>query len=93
METVAVYTGDSRNFHIFNIVDEESNIVGSIYVNRKIDIPEGLDINMITPNRDHFLWETKVRFLLEKSQPGSKNEKRLKKVLSEYKSNEEASSK
>lgn len=84
MEVVAVYTGDSRNFHIFTIADEESEIVGSIYVNKKIEIPEGLDVNIITPQRDHHLWESKVKFLLEKSREGSKNRKRLMQVLKEY---------
>ena len=84
METIAVYTGDSANFHIFQIVDE--NLVGSIYVKKEetSDIPEGVEVNLITHGRDEELWKIKVKELLGKARPGSKAELKLKKVLVQY---------
>jgi hypothetical protein len=86
MEITIVYTGDSRNFHIFAVANEESEVVGTLYFSKNLDLPEGLDVNIITPQRDHFLWERKIKFLLEKSREGSKNRKRLTQVLKEYSS-------
>lgn len=41
-ETIAVFTGDSENFHIFQVVDDE--LVGSIYIkkDKNLGIPEEL---------------------------------------------------
>jgi len=84
MELIAVYTGDSTNFNIFQIVDEDGNVVGSLYFNKKNDLPEGVDVNLITPKRDHHLWTSGINFLLGKSRDGSKNQKKLKQVMKSY---------
>jgi hypothetical protein len=85
MDLIAVYTGDSTNFHIFQIVDEEA--VGTIYLKKKSSngIPQGLDVNLITPNSDKELWEIKVKDLLKKSREGSKARTKLERVLGDYK--------
>jgi hypothetical protein len=85
MDLIAVYTGDSTNFHIFQIVDAEA--VGTIYLKKKSShgIPQGLDVSLITPNSDKELWEIKVKELLKNSREGSKARSKLEKVLGDHK--------
>jgi len=83
MELIAVYTGDSENFHIFQIVDD--NVVGSLYIARKEEnIPEALEVNLITPTRDDHLWRTKVKVLVDKAREGSKALKKLHAILDKH---------
>jgi hypothetical protein len=81
---IAVYTGDSANYHIFQIASEEGDVVGSIYLSKKEDIPEGLDITLITPNRDKFLWRKNVEDLKDRARDGSKAEAKLKRILKKH---------
>ena len=83
MELLAVYVGDSANFHIFQFVADEA--VGTLYFKKSdSDIPEGVDVNVITPQRDKDLWRHSVNALLEKSREGSKGEAKLIRVLKKY---------
>jgi hypothetical protein len=81
---VAVFTGDSANYHIFQIVAE--SMVGSLYVRKKDEngIPDVVEVNLITPKRDKAVWEAGVNSLLEKVREGSKAESKLVKILKEY---------
>ena len=83
-ETVAVFTGDSENYHIFQVVDDE--MVGSLYIkkDKNLGIPEEIEISLITHGRDAELWKIKVENLLERSRSGSKAEMKLKKALRDF---------
>lgn len=84
-EVNAAYTGDSRKFHIFQIDDETGESVGSIYISKEMNIPEGVEISFITPQRDKFLWEKMIGRLIEKAREGSKAEAKLHRILGEFK--------
>lgn len=83
-ETIAVFTGDSANYHIFQIVDEE--LVGSIYVkkDKNLGIPEEVEVSLVTHGRDRKLWKLKVEELLSRTRQGSKAEVKLRKVLKSF---------
>lgn len=83
-ETIAVFTGDSENYHIFQVVDDE--IVGSIYIKKDKDfgIPEEVEVSLITHGRDAFLWKLKVTELLNRARDGSKAKVKLAKVLRDF---------
>ena len=84
MDLIAVFTGDSTNYHIFQVIDSEE-CVGSLYIKKKgLELPEGLDINLITPTRDKELWKRGMDQLLEKARSGSKAENKLIKSLKTY---------
>lgn len=82
MDLTAVFTGDSANFHIFQVIDS-SKVVGSIYIKKKSDdgIPEALEINLITPQRDQFLWIKGLKSLIAKAREGSRAKNKLMKTL------------
>lgn len=84
-ELNAVFTGDSTNFHIFQIFDSE-DFVGSLYVKKKSanGVPEAAEVNFITPARDKHLWKVGLNSLIEKARSGSKAEQKLKRALSTY---------
>ena len=48
------------------------------------NIPEVVEVSLITHGRDAELWKLKVKELLNKARPGSKAELKLKKVLAQY---------
>jgi len=81
----AVYTGDSSNYHIFQVVDG-GDFVGSLYVKKTSDngIPEGVEVTFITPSRDKFLWKKGMEELLDRARSGSKAEQKLIKTLKSY---------
>lgn len=83
--TVAVYTGDSANYHIFQIVNGE-DMVGSLYVRKKSDngIPQRVEVELITPSRDKEAWKDGMNSLLDKAREGSKAEAKLIKTLKSY---------
>lgn len=83
--TVAVYTGDTANFHNFQIVNGEE-MVGNLYVSKKSDngIPQRVEVELITPSRDHEAWMNGMHSLLEKARSGSKAESKLIKSLQSY---------
>jgi hypothetical protein len=80
----AVFTGDSKNFHIFQIVDE--NFVGSMYIKKKSDngIPETVGIALITPSRDKGVWKECMQLLLDRTREGSKAKQKLIRTLKSY---------
>jgi hypothetical protein len=86
MDLRAVFTGDSSNYHIFQVVDSE-DCVGSIYIKKKSTngVPEALEINLVTPIRDKFLWTKGLEELIEKAREGSKAKHKLVKTLKSYK--------
>jgi hypothetical protein len=85
IQLVAVYTGDSPNYHVFQIVDGE-DFVGSIYVRKTSDngIPEGVELSFVTPSRDKFLWTKGMNELLNRAREGSKAEQKLIRTLKKY---------
>ena len=84
MDLIAVFTGDSANYHIFQVIDSE-HVVGSLYIKKKgVDLPKGLDVSLVTPVRDKELWKHGMNQLLDKSRSGSKAENKLIKTLKNY---------
>lgn len=85
IELNAVFTGDSANYHIFQVVGD-GDFVGSMYIRKKSDngIPEGVEITFITPSRDKFLWKKGMGELLDKSRGGSKAEQKLIRTMKKY---------
>lgn len=83
--TAAVYTGDSANYHIFQIVNGEE-MVGSLYVRKKSEngIPQKVEVDLITPSRDKDAWRDGMNTLLDKAREGSKAEAKLIKTLKSY---------
>lgn len=81
----AVFTGDSANYHIFQIVDS-GDFVGSLYIKKKSDngIPEGVEITFVTPSRDKHLWKHGMEELLDRAREGSKAEQKLIRTLKTY---------
>ena len=81
-EIIAVYTGDSANFHIYQVVNE--NMVGSIYVNKKVDpLPKIARTKLVNPT-DGGVWKDHLNKLLEKTRDGSKAKSKLQKILKEH---------
>ena len=85
IELNAVFTRDSANYHIFQIVNGE-DFVGSLYVKKKSanGIPEGAEVTFITPSRDKHLWSSGVKGLIDKARDGSKAEQKLIRTLKSY---------
>jgi len=85
IEVEAVFTGDSANYHIFQLVSE-GEFVGSIYVEKKSDngIPEVMEVNLVTPSRDKVVWKKGMNQLLDKAREGSKAEQKLIRTLKSY---------
>jgi hypothetical protein len=85
IQLTAVYTGDSSNYHIFQIVNG-GDFVGSLYVKKKSDngIPEGLEVTFVTPSRDKFLWTKGMGELLDRARSGSKAEQKLIRTMKKY---------
>jgi hypothetical protein len=80
MRLQAVFTGDSRNYHIFQIVDD--NVVGSIYISKDVEsTPKTLEIENLTAG--DIKWKTLLTVLASKARPGSKQAKKLERVLQE----------
>jgi len=84
-EVNAVYAGDSRKFHIFQIEDDTGESVGSVYVSKEVELPNEIEVSLITPQRDKFLWETLLCKLISKARKGSKAEAKLQRTLGEFK--------
>jgi hypothetical protein len=84
-ELMAVFTGDSTNYHIFQIVDND-DFVGSLYIKKKSTngVPEGADISFITPSRDKHLWKKGLKSLIEKARDGSKAKQKLERTMKNY---------
>jgi hypothetical protein len=82
----AVFTGDSANYHIFQVVGSD-DFVGSLYIKKKSEngIPEGVEITFVTPSRDKFLWTKGMGELLDKARSGSKAEQKLVNTMKKYK--------
>ena len=80
-DAIAVYTGDSANFHIYQVVND--NMVGSIYVNKAVNpVPQGVVLNFLHPS--HKDWRKNVEALLDKTRDGSKARVKLNKILKEH---------
>lgn len=81
----AVFTGDSANFHIFQVVGED-DYVGSLYVRKATNepIPERVELTLITSSRDYELWKQGLNTLISKARDGSKAKKKLIKALRSY---------
>jgi hypothetical protein len=86
MELNVVFTGDSANYHIFQVV-ESGDCVGSIYIRKDSDngVPETAELNFITPSRDKRTWVAGMSELIEKARDGSKAKNKLIKTLKSYK--------
>lgn len=84
MDLIAIFTGDSSHYHIFQVVDSE-HCVGSLYIKKKgVELPEGLEVNLITPSRDKELWKHGMTQLLSKARAGSKAEQKLIRTWKKY---------
>lgn len=81
----AVYTGDSPNYHIFQVVDS-GDFVGSMYIKKKSDngIPEGLGVTFVTPSRDKVAWRKGMNELLDRAREGSKAEQKLIRTMKQH---------
>lgn len=55
METIkAVYTGDSKRYHKFEIVDKEKTVVGSIYFSKEGKISPNLNIETVSEGHPEY---------------------------------------
>jgi hypothetical protein len=77
----AVYTGDSSKYHIFQIVEDEKLVVGSLYIRKTENLPETVEVDLLTPNNDNFLWSLNVKTLRERARNGSKAKRKLDIIL------------
>lgn len=84
-EVMAMYSGDTAKFHVFQIDDESGESVGSVYVSKEVELPSELEISLITPQRDKFLWVKGIKNLISRARVGSKAESKLQKTLGVYK--------
>jgi hypothetical protein len=84
MKLNAVFTGDSPNYHIFQVVGNGA-CVGSIYIKKKdVEIPKALGLSLITPSSDKKAWKQGMNDLLDITREGSKAESKLIKTLKSY---------
>jgi len=85
IDLTAVYTGDSPNYHIFQVVDS-GDFVGSLYIKKSSDngIPETIEVNFVTPSRDKVVWKKGMDDLLDKAREGSKAEKKLIRTMRQH---------
>jgi len=86
IKLIAVFTGDSANYHIFQIVSDGEEFVGSLYIKKKSEngIPEVAGITFVTPSRDKKVWKEGMKELLERAREGSKAESKLIKTMKSY---------
>ena len=59
----AVYTGDSKRYHKFEIVGEE-NFVGSLYVKKEGSVPGKVEVELISKGNSEY--EELVKILQQK---------------------------
>jgi hypothetical protein len=86
IEVDCVYTGDSTNYHIFQVVGG-GEYVGSIYIKKKSEnnIPKTVEVNFVTPTSDKTVWLKGIKSLIDGARDGSKAEQKLKKVMKDNK--------
>lgn len=85
LELNAMFTGDSTNYHVFQIATEDK-VLGSVYIDKKTDaIPESVKLSLVTPGRNKKEWRKGMNILLDKTREGSRAETKLIKIM---KSNE-----
>jgi hypothetical protein len=82
----AVYTGDSANYHIFQIPDDLS-VVASIYIRKDTEggIPHELSINLTLPTRNKEAWLKGITTLKDNARDGSKAKTKLIRTISNHK--------
>ena len=82
MRLEMVYVQDTAKYLMFQI--SHKDVVGTIYLPKKLLLkrfPEELEILVLTPAIDEFLWKKRIEEMLLRVRGGSKAERKLKQAL------------
>ena len=75
----AVYVGDSRNYHIYQLAGNEGTVVGGLYFSKKEEVPRQANLALLTTTDKE--WRPLVEVLQANAREGSKNYDRLTSIL------------
>lgn len=75
MELFAVFTHETRKYFMFQLLEKEKRVVGTIYFRKDTPLPENLDFAVITPNDER--WKCDMDILVNRSRVGSKGRNKL----------------
>lgn len=75
MQLFAVFTHDTRKYHVYQILEEEKKVVGTLYYRKDVPLPVSESFEIINPADDRFVGMIKT--LIDRARDGSKGQQRL----------------